>query len=71
MRRRRLKRQTREQLLHTIYQLQAEWKRLERIVDESIEPSQESLVAEKIARVKFMFLLKEARYSNIHAIKDQ
>jgi len=70
MRRRRLKKQTREQLLNTIYQLQAKWKRLERIVDESIEPSVESLMEEKIARAKFMFLLNEARHSNVHAIYD-
>jgi len=68
MQRRRLKKQTREQLLHTIYRLQTEWKRLERIVDESIEPSTESITEEKIARAKFMFLLNEARHLNIHAI---
>ncbi|HLS07424.1 MAG TPA: YaaL family protein [Bacillota bacterium] len=69
MRRKKLNKQTKKQLLHTIYRLQTEWKHLERIVDESIEPSLESITEEKIARAKFMFLWNEARRLNIHAVK--
>lgn len=68
MRRRRLKKQTKKELLHTIYQLQSKWKQAERLLEESIDPSIERINEEKITRMKFMYLLNEARRKNIRAI---
>jgi len=68
MRRRRLKKETKKELLHTIYQLQSKWKRAERLLEESIDPTIERINEEKIARMKFMYLLNEARRNNIRAI---
>jgi len=56
-------------LLETIYKLQWEWKRIQKMLENSIEPSEESIFQEKIAKAKFVFLWQEARYLNIHAIK--
>lgn len=67
--RRNLQKRTEQQLLQAIYNVQRDWKQLENIVDESIEPSEESIFQEKVAQAKFMFLLREARHLNIHAIK--
>lgn len=67
--RRNLQKNTEQQLLQTIYNVQRDWKQLESIVEESIEPSEESIFQKKAAQAKFMFLLREARLLNIHAIK--
>lgn len=69
MRRKAMKKKMDEELLETIYNLQWEWKRLEGVLANSIEPSDDSIYQEKIAKAKFMFLLREARHLNIHAIK--
>lgn len=69
MRRKAMKKKMDEELLETIYDLQWEWKRLEGVLANSIEPSADSIYQEKIAKAKFMFLLREARHLNIHAIK--
>lgn len=69
MRRKAMKKKMDEELLETIYDLQWEWKRLEGVLANSIEPSDDSIYQEKIAKAKFMFLLREARHLNIHAIK--
>lgn len=69
MRGKRLRKQMDHHLLETIYNLQWEWKRIQRMLENSIEPSISSLHQEKIAKAKYMFLLREARHQNIHAIK--
>jgi len=69
MRRKAMKKKMDEELLETIYNLQWEWKRQEGVLANSIEPSDDSIYQEKIAKAKFMFLLREARHLNIHAIK--
>lgn len=69
MRRKAMKKKMDEELLETIYNLQWEWKRQEGVLANSIEPSDDSIYQEKIAKAKFMFLLREARHLNIHATK--
>lgn len=69
MRRKKRKKQVDLELLHAIYTLQIEWQRIEAIVEESIEPTDRSLYKEKLARSKYLFLLREARTRNLNAAK--
>lgn len=69
MRRKARKKAIDENLLHTIYSLQSEWKKIASIVEESIDPSDRSLYQEKVARAKYIFLLQEARQRNLSAIR--
>lgn len=69
MRRRAIRKRMDKELLEIIYELQWEWKRIQEVLENSIEPSDHSIYQEKIAKAKFMFLLREARHLNIHAIK--
>lgn len=69
MRRKTRKKQVDEELLEAINTLQTEWQRIEAIIEESIEPMDRSLYKEKLAKAKYLFLLREARERNVTAIK--
>ena len=55
------------QLLQKIFQLQDEWTRLDKIMDQSIEPSEAGYYDLKIAEAKYFYLLREARYYHLNA----
>lgn len=67
MRKKARKKEIDEELLDAIYTLQREWQRIESIVDASIEPMERSLYKEKLAKAKYLFLLREARERNVSA----
>ena len=67
MRKKARKKATDEELLDAIYTLQREWQRIEAIVEDSIEPVDRSLYKEKLAKAKYLFLLREARQRNLSA----
>ena len=69
MRRKAKKKEVDLELLHTIYELQWEWKQIQNMVDNSIEPMEESLYKQSIAQSKYLFLLREARYRKLSAIR--
>ncbi|WP_068675884.1 YaaL family protein [Oceanobacillus sp. Castelsardo] len=57
------------ELLHSIYQLESEWKQIRSIMEHSVEASQIGRLQESLAQAKYIFLLKEARHRNLHALK--
>lgn len=67
MRRKARKKEIDRNLLGTIYTLQHEWQRIQSIVEDSIEPTERSLHQEKLAKAKYLFLLREARERNLSA----
>ncbi|MFZ3578522.1 YaaL family protein [Virgibacillus sp. DJP39] len=58
-----------EELLDTIFVLEKEWKSIESIVEQSIEPTETAIFREKFSQAKYLFLLREARHRKISAIR--
>lgn len=58
-----------EELLDTIFILERDWKSIESIVQQSIEPTLTAIYKEKFAQAKYLFLLREARHRKISAIR--
>lgn len=56
-----------EQLLQDILQLQSEWTRLKKIIDQSIETSETGRFELMVAEAKYFYLLREARHYHLHA----
>ncbi|WP_369901561.1 YaaL family protein [Bacillus manliponensis] len=50
-----------EQLVATLEQVKLDWMRQRRIVEQSVEPSEDVLCHLKLAEMKYFFLLKEAK----------
>lgn len=63
------KREVDELLLDAIFSVEKEWKQIKSLIDRSIEPTFEGNSTEKLARSKYLFLLKEAKHRNISAIR--
>lgn len=61
------KRDVDRELLHTLKELELEWKQIESIVSKSVEFTLEGNYWERVARAKYMYLLKEARHRNLRA----
>ncbi|HLQ71455.1 MAG TPA: YaaL family protein [Bacillota bacterium] len=57
------------ELLESIFILEGKWKHIRSIMKKSIEPQEKGIYEEQIARANYMFLLREARYRNISAIR--
>lgn len=57
------------ELLDTIFEVEAEWKKLRHIVDNSVEPMDESGKKLQLSEAKFMFLLKEAKHRKISVLR--
>lgn len=69
-RRRRIRKHDIDQnLLESIFEIEREWKQIEAIVEQSIDPMDESICLEKVAREKYLYLLSEARHRKISAIR--
>ncbi|HEY4599864.1 MAG TPA: YaaL family protein [Cerasibacillus sp.] len=69
MRRKKRKRQVDEQLLGAIFTVEREWKRVQSIVEQSIEPTIDGQNRVAIAQAKYMFLLREAKRRQINALR--
>lgn len=69
MGKKRSKRDMDKQLLNAIFTVEEEWKQIQTIVDESIDPSDMTLYRVSLEQAKYMFLLKEARHRNISAVR--
>ena len=58
-----------DQLLNCLFTLENEWKKMESILEKSIDPTDVNLYVLNLAKAKYLFLLKEARYRKISAIR--
>jgi len=59
----RIRRERKEQLLKLLMECKDRWLKQKRLVENSIEPSEEVLHQLRLAEAKYMFLLKEARHN--------
>ncbi|WP_420810394.1 YaaL family protein [Halobacillus ihumii] len=57
-----------QQLLSDIKKLKREWETLDRIIEHSVEPSEEGLLDLSVAKAKYFYLLREARKRNLNAL---
>ena len=69
MRRKRRQKEIDRELLDTIFRIEAEWKSLRQLVDNSIEPLGETEQRLQLSEAKFMFLLKEAKHRKISVLR--
>ena len=56
-------------LLDSIFRVEREWKHIQSIVQKSVDPMDASINLEKLAREKYLYLLREARHRKISAIR--
>jgi len=68
-RRKRRQRAVDRELLDSIFTIEAEWKYLHNIIDNSIEPMDESRQKLQLSEAKYMFLLKEAKHRKISVLR--
>ncbi|WP_082231931.1 YaaL family protein [Halobacillus massiliensis] len=57
-----------QQILTDIKKLKHDWETLENIIEHSIEPSEEGLLDLSLAKAKYFYLLREARYRKLNAL---
>ncbi|WLV24731.1 YaaL family protein [Aciduricibacillus chroicocephali] len=57
------------ELLDAIFKIEREWKQVQNIVEKSIDPNDISIHFEKLAREKYLYLLREARHRKISAVR--
>lgn len=60
-----------EELLHVIFAKEEEWRNLREIVDLSVDPLTEARHKLKVSEAVYMFLLKEAKYRDINALRTK
>lgn len=65
MRRKKLQGEMNRSLLDSIFRLEAEWKQIQYIIENSIDPVEESRHRLQLAQAKYIFLLKEAKHRGI------
>lgn len=58
-----------KELLQVLFQAEKEWKQIQNIIKQSVSPTEYAYVQEACARSKYLFLLREARHRNVHALK--
>ena len=54
-----------KELLHTLEKVKQEWLMRKALLEKSIEPSYELVYELKVAEVKYLFLLREAKSRNL------
>ncbi|MFC7394577.1 YaaL family protein [Scopulibacillus cellulosilyticus] len=64
-RKKKLRKEINEQLLNTLTKCKNDWLRQKRIIEGSIEPSEEVIYQLRLSEAKYLFLLKEIRYLNL------
>jgi len=69
MRRRKRQKEVDQQLLHAIFHIEAEWKRLRNIVDNGIETSVETRQHLLLVEAKYMFLIREAKRRKVSLLR--
>ena len=57
-----------QEFLDTIFTLKDEWTSLESIMRKSVEPSEEGQYELALAKVKYLYLIREAKIRDISAI---
>ncbi|SDJ55086.1 YaaL family protein [Salimicrobium halophilum] len=67
-RKKKRKRREEERLVESIRRAHEEWRTLERIMSQSIDPSEEGYRELTVAKAKYFYLLREARIRGIHAL---
>ena len=60
-----LKKEFDEQLLTTFVNVKSDWMKQTDLIEKSVDPSDEVLLSVKVARAKYLYLLKEAKKRNI------
>lgn len=66
MRRKKLQRETDRALLDSIFSLEAEWKQIQFVMENSIEPMEESRHQLQMAQAKYVYLLREAKRRDVN-----
>ncbi|SIS53666.1 YaaL family protein [Salimicrobium flavidum] len=66
-RKKKKKRQEEERLIENIRDAHEEWRKLDRLMQQSIDPSEEGYRQLTVAKAKYFYLLREARIRNINA----
>lgn len=61
----RIREQLNDQLLLTLNDCKEQWYQQKHLIDRSIDPSQEVICQLKMAELKYLFLLKEAKRHKI------
>lgn len=56
-----------EKLLDNILKLQTKWTRINKIINQSIEPSETGQIDLNVAKVKYFYLLREAKHYKLNA----
>lgn len=57
------------ELLETIFILEKDWKQIQSLGSQSFERTEESKAMERVARARYLYLLKEARIRNLNALQ--
>lgn len=60
-----LKKEFDEQLLTTFVNVKSDWLKQTDLIEKSVDPSDEVLLSVKVARAKYLYLLREAKKRNI------
>lgn len=68
-RRKKLKKIKDKELLDAFFETEYEWKNMRSIIENSIEPRMDSLHLLKLLESRYIFLLKEAKERNLHALR--
>ncbi len=64
----RIQKEIDQQLLMNIKKLKREWEQLNRIIEQSIDPSDEGLQDLALVKAKYFYLLREARNRELSAL---
>ncbi|MCY9377201.1 YaaL family protein [Bacillus spizizenii] len=65
LRKKTLRREFDEKLIEQLFKQKEEWNRQKKLVEKSLEPSDEVLYELKIAEAKYFFYLREAKQRNL------
>jgi len=69
IRRRVTKRDIDRELLDSIFVVEAEWKQIQSIIENSLDVMEESKQRLSLAQAKYMFLLREAKYRKLSVLR--
>lgn len=69
MNRKKRQKKTDQSLLDTLFAVEAEWKKLRHIMDNSIDPLLETEQRLKLVEAKYMFLLREAKHRKLSLLR--
>lgn len=67
--RKKLREQTNKRLLGAFFKAEMEWKQLKSIVENSIEPTEESRYLLSLSEARYIFLLREAKARKLSALR--